>query len=43
LHVGAKTVETHLSRLFERYRLASRAALAARAVQDGWLDLPADP
>jgi DNA-binding NarL/FixJ family response regulator len=42
LHIGSKTVETHLSRLFERYGLASRAALAARAVQDGWLDVPAD-
>jgi DNA-binding NarL/FixJ family response regulator len=40
LGITAKTVETHLSRLFERYSLGSRAELAARAVREGWLDVP---
>lgn len=40
LGIGAKTVETHLSRVFERFGVASRAELAARAVGEGWLDVP---
>jgi DNA-binding NarL/FixJ family response regulator len=40
LGIGSKTVETHLSRLFERFGVASRAELAARAVREGWLDVP---
>ena len=40
LGIGAKTVETHLSRMFERFGIASRAELAARAVREGWLDVP---
>lgn len=40
LGIGAKTVETHLSRIFERFGVASRAELAARAVREGWLDVP---
>ena len=40
LGIAAKTVETHLARLFERYGLGSRAELAARAVREGWLDVP---
>lgn len=40
LGIGAKTVETHLSRVFERFGVASRAELAARAVREGWLDVP---
>lgn len=40
LGIGAKTVETHLSRVFERFGISSRAELAARAVREGWLDVP---
>ena len=38
--IGAKTVETHLARLFERLGVASRTELAMRAVREGWLDVP---
>jgi DNA-binding NarL/FixJ family response regulator len=40
LGIGAKTVETHLRRLFERFTVASRTELAARALREGWLDIP---
>jgi DNA-binding NarL/FixJ family response regulator len=40
LDIGAKTVETHLARLFERLGVASRTELATRAVREGWLDVP---
>jgi DNA-binding NarL/FixJ family response regulator len=40
LGIGSKTVETHLSRVFERFGISSRAELAARAVREGWLDVP---
>ncbi len=40
LGIGAKTVETHLARLFERFGLASRTELATRALREGWLELP---
>lgn len=40
LGIGSKTVETHLSRVFERFGISSRAELAARAVGEGWLDVP---
>lgn len=40
LGIGAKTVETHLARLYERFGIASRTELATRALRDGWLDLP---
>ncbi len=42
LGIGAKTVETHLARVFERLGIASRTELAARAIREGWLDLPPD-
>jgi DNA-binding NarL/FixJ family response regulator len=42
LGIGAKTVETHLARLFERFAIASRTELATRALREGWLDLPPD-
>jgi len=42
LGIGAKTVETHLARLFERFGIASRTELATRALREGWLDLPPD-
>lgn len=40
LGIGVKTVETHLRRIFERLELVSRTELAARAVREGWLDIP---
>jgi hypothetical protein len=40
LSIATKTVEGHLRRLFERLGVASRAELAARAVTEGWLDVP---
>jgi two-component system NarL family response regulator len=40
LGIAAKTVETHLRRLFMRLGLASRTELATRALREGWLDLP---
>jgi len=40
LGIGSKTVETHLSRIFERFGVSSRTELAARAVREGWLDVP---
>jgi DNA-binding NarL/FixJ family response regulator len=40
LGIGAKTVETHLARVFERFGLASRTELATRALREGWLELP---
>ena len=42
LAIGAKTVETHLARLFERFGIASRTELATRALREGWLELPPD-
>ena len=40
LGIGVKTVETHMRRLFERFEIASRTELAARALREGWLDIP---
>jgi DNA-binding NarL/FixJ family response regulator len=40
LSISRKTVEGHMSRLFARVGVASRAELAARAVVEGWLDVP---
>jgi DNA-binding NarL/FixJ family response regulator len=40
LGIGAKTVESHLRRLFERLGVASRTELATRALREGWLDVP---
>ena len=42
LAIGAKTVETHLARLFERFGIASRTELATSALREGWLDLTTD-
>jgi DNA-binding CsgD family transcriptional regulator len=36
-----KTVETQLSRLYERLGVASRVDLAIRAEREGWLDIDA--
>ena len=40
LSISTKTVEGHLSRLFTRQGVVSRAELASRAVIEGWLDVP---
>jgi DNA-binding NarL/FixJ family response regulator len=40
LSISSKTVEGHLSRLFARQNVVSRAELASRAVLEGWLDVP---
>lgn len=39
LHTSRKTVEYHLSRLYERYGILTRVELALRADHEGWLDL----
>jgi DNA-binding NarL/FixJ family response regulator len=38
LGISAKTVESHLRRLFDRTEVASRTELAARAIHEGWLE-----
>jgi DNA-binding NarL/FixJ family response regulator len=43
LGMGPKTVETHLRKIFERHSIASRTELAARAIREGWLELPLPP
>ena len=40
LAIATKTVEGHLRRVFERLGIESRAELSARAVAEGWLDVP---
>jgi DNA-binding NarL/FixJ family response regulator len=40
LGLSTKRVEAYLTRMYERYEVASRTELALRAQQDGWLDLP---
>jgi DNA-binding NarL/FixJ family response regulator len=40
LGIGAKTVESHLRRMFERLGIGSRTELATRALREGWLDVP---
>ncbi len=41
LGIGAKTVETHLARIFDRSGVGSRTELATRALREGWLEVPA--
>ncbi|HLY13048.1 MAG TPA: response regulator transcription factor [Candidatus Limnocylindrales bacterium] len=40
LAITTKTVEGHLRRMFERLGIESRAELSARAVAEGWLEVP---
>lgn len=40
LGIATKTVEAHLSRLYARFGVLSRAELINRAKDEGWLDLP---
>jgi DNA-binding NarL/FixJ family response regulator len=42
LRIGVKTVETHLKRIFERFGLRSRTELVARALREGWLEVPGE-
>ncbi len=42
LSLSRKTVEAYLSRLFERWGVATRTELALRAEREGWLDPTAD-
>ena len=38
LGISIKTVESHLTRMFDRLHVASRTELAIRAVREGWLE-----
>jgi len=38
LQLSRKTVEAYLTRLYERWNVASRTELSLRAERDGWLD-----
>ena len=38
LGISARTAESHLRRLFERFGSASRTELASRALREGWLE-----
>jgi DNA-binding NarL/FixJ family response regulator len=40
LRIRRKTVESYLSRLYERFGVSSRTELALMAEREGWLDLP---
>lgn len=40
LGITTRTVEAHLTRLYERAGAHSRTELATRALREGWLDLP---
>lgn len=40
LGITTRTVEAHLTRLYERFAAQSRTELATRAVREGWLDVP---
>jgi two-component system response regulator DesR len=41
LGIARKTVEAHLSRLYERLGASSRTDMALRAEREGWLEVPA--
>lgn len=41
-HTRRKTVETQLTRLYERVGVGSRVELAIRAEREGWLDVSSD-
>lgn len=38
LAISIKTVESHLTRIFERVEVTSRTELASRAIREGWLE-----
>lgn len=39
MHTSRKTVEYHLSRLYDRFKIMTRVELAMRADHEGWLDI----
>ncbi len=41
LGITTRTVEAHLTRLFDRFEVHSRTELATRVLREGWLDVPA--
>lgn len=41
LGLSAKTIEVALSALYRRFAVVSRTELVARALREGWLDVPA--
>jgi DNA-binding NarL/FixJ family response regulator len=40
LGISTRTVEMHLTHLYQRFSIGSRTELAARVLQEAWLDLP---
>jgi DNA-binding NarL/FixJ family response regulator len=38
LGISPKTVESHLTRIFERLEVAGRMELATRAIREAWLE-----
>lgn len=42
LGTSARTIESHLRRMFDRFGTVSRSELAALAEREGWLSLPTD-
>lgn len=40
LGIGSRTVESHIARMFERYKVSSRTELAMFAVACGWIRTP---
>jgi len=40
LAIGPRTVESHLRRLFARYSVDNRTALAMLAIGEGWIERP---
>jgi DNA-binding NarL/FixJ family response regulator len=40
--ITSRSIEAHLTRLFERFGVASRTELATRALREAWLDVPAE-
>lgn len=43
LGVTRRAIELHLTHLYRRYELSSRADLSSRATREGWLDVPDGP
>jgi DNA-binding NarL/FixJ family response regulator len=43
LHISKKTVESYLTRLFERHDVSTRVELAVKASREGWLEIPHPP
>jgi len=39
LHTSRKTIEVHLSRMYERFEVMTRLELAMRADHEGWLEI----